>query len=99
MIALTGVLADKDYGEMYRPVMPLIDQFVCVTPPNPRKLEATELAEHLRNAGAKATACETILDGVKTAIELSGKNGVVLCFGSLYSIGTIRDSLYEYLGK
>ena len=99
VIALTGVLADKDYGEMYRPVMPLIDQFVCVTPPNPRKLEATELAEHLRNAGAKATACESILDGVKTAIELSGKNGVVLCFGSLYSIGTIRDSLYEYLGK
>lgn len=99
VIALTGVLADKDYGEMYRPAMPLIDQFVCVTPPNPRKLEATELAEHLRNAGAKATACESILDGVKTAIELSGKNGVVLCFGSLYSIGTIRDSLYEYLGK
>ena len=99
VIALTGVLADKDYGEMYRPVMPLIDQFVCVTPPNPRKLEAAELAEHLHRAGAKATACETILDGVKTAIALAGENGVVLCFGSLYSIGSIRDSLYEYLGK
>ena len=99
VIALTGVLADKDYGEMYRPVMPLIDQFVCVTPPNPRKLEAVELAQHLQNAGAKATASETILDGVKTAIELAGETGVVLCFGSLYSIGSIRDSLYEYLGK
>ena len=99
VVALTGVLADKDYGEMYRPVMPLVDQFVCVTPPNPRKLEAAELAEHLRRAGAKATACETILDGVKTAIALAGEEGVVLCFGSLYSIGSIRDSLYEYLGK
>ena len=99
VIALTGVLADKDYGEMYRPVMPLVSQFVCVTPPNPRKLEAEELAEHLHRAGAQATPCQSIEDGVKTAISLAGENGVVLCFGSLYSIGAIRDSLYEILGK
>ena len=84
---------------MYRPVMPLIHEFVCVTPPNPRKLEAAELAEHLRRAGAVATPCDSIEDGVKTAIKLAGKEGVVLCFGSLYSIGSIRDSLYEILGK
>ena len=99
VIALTGVLADKDYGEMYRPVMSLVNQFVCVTPPNPRKLEATELAEHLRRAGATATPCDSIEEGVRTAIALSGENGAVLCFGSLYSIGAIRDSLYEVLGK
>ena len=99
VIALTGVLADKDYGEMYRPVMPLVKEFVCVTPPNPRKLEANELAEHLRKAGAQAIGCETIEDGVRTAIQRAGENGVVLCFGSLYSIGSIRDSLYEVLGK
>ena len=99
VIALTGVLADKDYGEMYRPVMPLVSGFVCVTPPNPRKLEAAELKAHLENAGAKAVACESIMEGVKTAIQLAGSDGAVLCFGSLYSIGTIRDSLYEYLGK
>ena len=99
VIALTGVLADKDYGDMYRPMMPLIHQFVCVTPPNPRKLEAAELAVHLQRAGAQAVACQTITQGVQTAIDLAGKDGVVLCFGSLYSIGTIRDSLYELLGK
>jgi len=27
------------------------------------------------------------------AIELAGENGVVLCFGSLYSIGSIRDAM------
>ncbi|MBQ6831121.1 MAG: bifunctional folylpolyglutamate synthase/dihydrofolate synthase [Oscillospiraceae bacterium] len=93
VIALTGVLADKDYGLMYQPVMPLVDQFVCVTPPNPRKLEAAELAEHLQKAGARAVACDTVEDGVRTAISLAGNDGVVLCFGSLYSIGTIRESL------
>lgn len=95
VIALTGVLADKDYADMYKPVMPLVDRFVCITPPNPRKLEAEQLAQYLRQAGAQAQASESILDGVKKAMELAGKDGVVLCFGSLYSIGGIRDALKD----
>ena len=95
VIALTGVLADKDYADMYKPVMPLVDRFVCITPPNPRKLEAEQLAWYLRQAGAQAQASESILDGVKKAMDLTGKDGVVLCFGSLYSIGGIRDALKD----
>ncbi len=95
VVALTGVLADKDYADMYKPVMPLVDRFVCITPPNPRKLEAEQLARYLRQAGAQAQASESILDGVKQAMDLAGKDGVVLCFGSLYSIGGIRDALKD----
>ena len=93
VIALTGVLADKDYADMYVPIMPFVDQFVCITPPNPRKLEAAELAKYLRTKGAHAVGSDSIMDGVKTALELAGSDGVVLCFGSLYSIGSIRDAL------
>ena len=95
VIALTGVLADKDYADMYKPVMPLVEQFVTVTPPNPRRLAADKLAEYLRNVGAKATPSDSVEDGVKKALELAGKDGVVLCFGSLYTIGSIRDALLE----
>jgi len=97
VIALTGVLADKDYGEMYKPVMPLVEQFVCITPDNPRKMEAEDLAKYLQAAGAKATACATTKEGVLKAMELAGKDGAVLCFGSLYSIGAIHDGLKEIL--
>ena len=93
MIALTGVLGDKDYGDMYKLVMPLVSQFVCITPPNPRKLEAEKLAEYLRQGGAEAMACDTVEAGVAKALELAGKDGVVLCFGSLYTIGAIKDAL------
>ena len=89
IIALTGVLADKDYGQMYVPVLPYVEQFVCITPPSDRKLEAEELACHLTRVGARATACQSIAEGVAKAKELAGSDGVVLCFGSLYSIGTI----------
>ena len=93
VIALTGVLADKDYADMYKPVMPYVQEFVCVTPPNPRRLVATELAQHLQSVGAKATACASIEEGVRTARQLAGKDGVVLCFGSLYTIGSIKEAL------
>jgi folylpolyglutamate synthase/dihydropteroate synthase len=54
---------------------------------------ASELASHLRNVGMTATACDSIEDGVRTARDLAGKDGVVLCFGSLYTIGAIKESL------
>ncbi len=93
VIALTGVLADKDYGDMYKPVSRLVQEFVCITPDNPRRLMAEELAAHLQSVGAKATACETVEDGVRMARQLAGSDGVVLCFGSLYSIGSIKEAL------
>lgn len=92
IIGLTGVLADKDYGDMYKSVLPMVQEFVCITPPTPRKLEAALLAEHLGQHGAKATPCDTIAQGVALAKELAGADGVVLCFGSLYSIGEIQKA-------
>ena len=98
VIALVGVLADKDYGEMFRPVMELVEEFVCVTPDSPRKLEAKLLAQYLRANGARAEGFEDMNDGVATALEKAGEQGVVLCFGSLYSIGDIKAALDHLKG-
>ena len=93
IIGLTGVLADKDYVDMYRGILPLVEKFVCITPPSPRKLEGTVLAEHLRRAGADAVGCGSIPQAVRLARELAGPEGAVVCFGSLYSIAAIREAL------
>ncbi|MBO5317427.1 MAG: bifunctional folylpolyglutamate synthase/dihydrofolate synthase [Oscillospiraceae bacterium] len=93
VICLTGVLADKDYADMYRPLIPLVEEFVCVTPPNPRKLEAAQLAEHLSRHGAKAAPCTCVEAGVRLALEKAGRDGVVLSFGSLYLLGAVREGL------
>lgn len=92
VIAITGVLADKDYADMYVPVMPYVQKFICITPPNPRKLEGKELANYLCNKGADAFGADSIEEGVQAALDLAGSDGVILCFGSLYSIGSIRDA-------
>ena len=97
LVVLTGVLADKDYADMFRPVMPFAEHFVCITPDNPRKMEAADLARYLEDAGATATACDSVAEACRKAIDLAGSDGAVLCFGSLYSIGTIRSALDEIL--
>ena len=98
VIALVGVLADKDYGEMFRPVMELVEEFVCVTPDSPRKLEAKLLAQYLRANGAQAEGFDDMNGGVAAALEKAGEQGVVLCFGSLYSIGDIKAALDDLKG-
>ena len=90
IIVLAGVLADKDYADMFRPVMPFTDSFVCITPDNPRKMDAHDLARYLQDAGAKAVGCDTVAEGVALARELAGKDGVILSFGSLYALGDIH---------
>lgn len=92
IVAIVGVLADKDYEKMFRPIFPYVTEFTCITPPSPRKLAADELANHLKKAGAVATACTNIEEAIVYALEVAGDDGAILCFGSLYSIGEIQDT-------
>ena len=89
-------MADKDYLDMYRLVAPYITRFVTVTPDNPRAMKAGELARVLEVFGKPVTACQTVEEGVKTAISQTEQDGAVLAFGSLYMLGTIRQSVKDY---
>ena len=93
IVALTGVMADKDYTDMYAEMAPLIARFVTVTPDNPRAMQASELAKFLEQFGKPAQAAPTVEQGVLDAMELAGKDGVVLAFGSLYMTGAIRETV------
>lgn len=87
---LTGVLADKDYSDMYADMAQYAACFVTVTPPNPRALEAKDLAAYLSRYGKPVQAAETVEAGVALAKELAGPEGVVLAYGSLYMVGDIE---------
>lgn len=87
---LTGVLADKDYGDMYQDMAQYAAEFVAVTPPNPRALPAQELKAYLERFGKPVTACDTVAEGVALAKKLAGSDGVVLAYGSLYMVGDIE---------
>ena len=82
IIAVTGVMADKEYEKMYLPVLPLIRSFIAVEPPNPRALPADALAETLTRLGAEARSADSVEAGVMTALAQAKPGDAVLAFGS-----------------
>ena len=95
LTVVTGVMADKDYRQMYQTIAPFCSRFITVTPPNPRALPAQELAELLQPLGKPVEAIADVAQGVHRAMELAGPDGTVLAFGSLYMIAQIRQAATE----
>lgn len=93
LTVLTGVLGDKDYHCMYGCVAPFVKEFVTITPDNPRAMSAEQLGEYLGQFGRPVTVCGSAELGVKTAIAHAGKDGVVLCYGSLYMLGDVKAAV------
>lgn len=95
-VFLVGILADKDYRSMLRAVAPLASAFVCVTPPNPRALDAADLAKAIRETcgelGARATieVAGDFDDAASAARKIAGSEGLICAFGSLYSIADVK---------
>ena len=82
---LSGVMADKDKGEMIQTLKEVAARAFTVTPNNPRALAAQDYAAQLASFGIPATAYKSVLAGVRAAIESSKKEGIPLvCLGSLY---------------
>ena len=82
---LSGVMADKDKGEMIQTLKEVAARAFTVTPNNPRALAAQDYAAQLASFGIPATAYKSVLAGVIAAIESSKKEGIPLvCLGSLY---------------
>ena len=96
LVFLNGCMADKDYSDMFRYLLPYAQEFVTVTPPNPRALTAEALSDYLRSLNVVATPCQTVAEGVLTAIDKAGPDGVVCACGSLYMIGDIVNTVNQY---
>ena len=96
LIFITGVLADKDFGEMYKPVLGMEKVFYTITPDNPRALKAEKLAEVLNEKGANAVVAENTEDAVSKAFAHAGPEDVIVAFGSLYYMGDLREIVKMY---
>ena len=99
---IIGVLEDKDYPAMLETVLPLGSAFVTVTPDNPRALPAANLARAVRWTGQDMLGCSACVspsvardmaDALAKARELAGPQGLICAFGSLYSVGALKELL------
>lgn len=96
---VAGVLADKDCPGIVGPVLPLAGRLVAYTPDNPRALGADALAREVRRQAAAKGLCLQVevapdaLHAMKSAVQKEGPDGCVAAFGTLYSIGALKQAL------
>ena len=101
ILFVMSVLADKDYQSMIENVIDIADGFICVTPPNPRALQASELARAVEKAayarqielGRGVSTAESFKRALSDARTVSADGDVICAFGSLYSIADIKAAI------
>ena len=95
---LSGVMADKDRGEMIETMKPVIARAFTVTPNNPRSLVAVDYAAQLASYGIAASSYASVAEGVRAAIESSKQEGIpLICLGSLYLYEEVEAAIREAL--
>ena len=95
-VILSGMMADKNCRDSVKLLAPLTSAAVTVTPNNPRALPAQELAKLWKENGVDARCAASVKEAVEKAISLAGKDGAVVCCGSLYLCSEIRPVALDY---
>jgi len=98
LIAVIGVLADKDVDGILNEIVPLCDQVIITKPNNPRAISLDKLKEKIEGFNKEVSVSEDISGAVDKALDISNKNDLVLFCGSLYMIGDVRTKLTKSKG-
>ena len=95
---LSGVMADKAYGETVATASAYAARAFTVKPDNPRALDAEDYAEVFRENNVDAIACDTVLRGCSMAIADAGNcDRPLLIFGSLYMYADVVSAIDRIL--
>lgn len=97
VIAIMGMLADKDVTASLNNLSGLFSHVITLTPPNPRAMSAEKLAARWSELGTQSQAVNHVDDAINKALEMAGNNGAVVICGSLYLAGEVRPRAIELL--
>ena len=90
VVLLTGMMQDKQYAECARIFSQFAAEIVTTQVAWPRALPAQTLAEVY---GKRAKAVESLPDALRVSQRLAGEDGIVICAGSIYTAGDVRNLL------
>ncbi|WP_372586039.1 glutamate ligase domain-containing protein, partial [Aggregatibacter actinomycetemcomitans] len=93
LIAVCGILKDKDAVGVLTPLLSLIDEWRCVTLGGYRGQRGADLFVTLQQIAAQhhfnvqGNYADSVVEGIKSAVEISDENDTVLVFGSFHTVG------------
>lgn len=99
IIAVMGMMADKDYSAAAAAICPLCQTVITVTPSNPRALSAHELAAVAQAYCNDVTQAPTLKKALNMALDQTGRTDVLLICGSLYLAGDMREMALKKIKK
>lgn len=97
IIAVMGVMADKDLTPMLEILAPVVKSVHTVKPDNPRAMEPELLANKFREKGIKATAYDEIEKGVAAAFSEATPDDIICALGSFYMYGDIAAAVKKLI--
>lgn len=87
VLAVVGMLADKNHAQTLEPLIRHVDEWFCITPDSPRALDAPALASVLRDLGAQQVEVPENMPAAIGAAEASAaEQDVILVFGSFITV-------------
>jgi len=92
LIAVFGVMKDKEYGPMLSGLASIADPIIAVAPPQKRALPAIELWRAGRDLGLNVLVGGNVSSGLRKAARIAGKRGLLVT-GSHYVVGEALKAL------
>lgn len=94
LIAIIGVLRDKDVTGVIRPLAKLVDRWIAMTAASHRALPANELARQISNLTGKAClVAGSAAKAIEFARRSASENDRILVTGSFFTVGPVLDHL------
>ncbi len=101
IIAIVGMLKDKDICNVLRIISPHVAEFIVVQPDNPRAMDKSELHNLIVKQLNKPSVVATDLNNaVEIAFKMASErpsDTAILVFGSLYLASQIRPMFLSFL--
>lgn len=98
VLLVSGVMADKDYDGMIETLKPVAASVYAVTPDNPRALPAEEYVGRFHEHNISAQAFRTLGECLRAAVCDGKREQIpVVCLGSLYLYGPLKEELQQIL--
>ncbi len=97
VVAIMGMLADKDAASATRNLAGLFSHVITLAPANPRAMSAEALAAQWTSLGTSTEAMTDADEALEKALGMLGSDGALLICGSLYLAGEIRPRILKLL--
>jgi dihydrofolate synthase/folylpolyglutamate synthase len=96
LIVVFGISADKQLGGMYRALLPRAEYLITSQAEHPRAMDAHQLLAEAEEYQISGEAVPAVGEALARALEIAGKDKMVLVTGSIFVAATARIAWGEW---